>query len=432
LDVRGPLWHQPEFLKLWAGSSISMLGSQITVLALPLTAVLLFQAGPAETGILTAAGVAPMLLFGLPAGAWVDRLPRRPVRIAADLASALVIASVPLAALLGVLQLTQLYIAAFLAGTCAVWTRLSVSAMLPSLVGRENLLEANSKTMVSFSVAQIAGPSLAGILVQAFSAPLALLADAASFVVSAVCVWRVRLDEPRSATKGRQSIWHDVVAGVRWLRGEPILFRLTLSIGLANLAWYGVLAVIVVYATNELQVPPALLGLTLGAIGPASLVGALVAGRVAQRLGLGPTLVLSLSGEALSRVILVIAAGTPEFAALCIALSQALFGFIAPLWDVNAGSLRQSATPERLLGRVSAATMFISVGMAPVGALLTGWIGDVAGLRAALIGTLFVTLIALLVLVRSPVPRLRDPAAASRQGRALAERQLAERAAEGG
>jgi len=427
LEVRGELWHQPEFLKLWAGSSISMFGSQITVLALPLTAVLLFQAGPAETGVLTAAGVAPMLLFGLPAGAWVDRLPRRPVRIAADLASALVIAAVPLAALLGILQLRQLYVAAFLAGTCAVWTRLSVSAMLPSLVGRRNLLEANSKTMVSFSVAQVSGTRLAGILVQAFSAPVALLADAASFVVSAACVWWVRLEEPRPRGRQRQAIWRDVTEGVRWLWGEPILFRLTLAVGLANLAWYGVLAVIVVYATSELQVPPALLGLTLGAIGPASLVGALVAGHVARRIGLGRTLVLSLSGEALSRLILVLAAGTPEIAALCIALSQALFGFIAPLWDVNANSLRQSATPERLLGRVSAATMMVSVGMAPVGALLAGWIGEVAGPRTALIGTTIVTLIALMVLVRSPVPGVRDPATASRQGR-----QLAERAAEGG
>jgi predicted MFS family arabinose efflux permease len=413
--VGGALWHQPEFLKLWAGSSISTLGSQITVLTLPLTAVLLFQAGPAETGVLTAAGIAPALLFGLPAGAWVDRLPRRPVRIVADLASALVIVSVPIAALLGVLQMGQLYVAAFLAGTCAVWTRVSVSAMLPSLVGRENLIEANSKTMVSFSVALIAGPSLAGILVQAFSAPLALLADAASFVVSAVCVWWMRLDEPRPAIPNRRSMWRDVTEGVQWLRGQPILFRLTLSIGLANLAWYGVQAVIVVYATNELGVPPALLGLTLGTIGPAGLVGALVAGQVARRLGLGPTLVLSLSGEALSRVMLLFAGGSPEAAALWIALSQALFGFIAPLWDVNANSLRQSATPERLLGRVSAASMCVSVGMAPIGALLAGWIGQAIGLRAALLETTIVTLIALLVLLRSPVPGVRDPAAASRQ-----------------
>jgi MFS family permease len=425
--VRGTLWHQPEFLKLWAGSSISTLGSQITLLALPLTAVLLFQAGPAETGILTAAGVAPVVLFGLPAGAWVDRLSRRRIRIVADLASALVIVSVPIAALLGVLQMGQLYAAAFLAGTCAVWTRISVSAMLPSVVGRDNLLEANSKTMVSFSVAQIAGPSLAGILVQVFSAPLALLADAASFVVSAVCVGWMRLDEPRPATPNRRSIWRDVTEGVRWLRGQPILFRLTLSIGLANLAWFGVQVVIVVYATNELEVPPALLGLTLGAVGPASLAGALVAGDVARRLGLGPTLVLSLSGEALSRVVLLLAGGSPEMAALCIALSQAMFGFIAPLWDVNANSLRQSATPERLLGRVSAASMCISVGMAPIGALLAGWIGQVIGLRAALLETAIVTLIALVVLLRSPVPGVRDPATASRQ-----VRQLAERAADGG
>jgi predicted MFS family arabinose efflux permease len=344
----------------------------------------------------------------------------------ADLASALVIVSVPIAALLGVLQMGQLYVAAFLAGTCAVWTRLSVSAMLPSLVGRENLLEANTKTMVTFSVAQIAGPSLAGILVQAFSAPLALLADAVSFVVSAVCVWWVRLDESRPSTPHRRSIWRDVTEGVQWLHGQPILFRLTLSIGLANLAWYGVQAVIVVYAT-ELGVPPALLGLTLGTIGPASLAGALVAGHVARRLGLGPTLVLSLSGEALSRVVLLLAGGSPEAAALCIALSQAIFGFIAPLWDVNASSLRQSATPERLLGRVSAASMCISAGMAPIGALLAGWIGQTIGLRAALLETAIVTLIALLVLLRSPVPAVRDPATASRQ-----VRQLAERAADGG
>jgi MFS family permease len=420
--VRGRLWRHPEFLKLWAGSSISMLGSQITVLALPLTAVLLFQAGPAETGILTAAGVAPMLLFGLPAGAWVDRLPRRPVRIAADLASALVIASVPLAALFGVLQLGQLYIAAFLAGTCAVWTRLSVSAMLPSLVGRENLLEANSKTIVSFSIAQIAGPSLAGILVQALSAPLALLADALSFLASAVSVWWVRLDESPTAPRRSQSLRRDVIEGIRWLSREPVLFRLTLSIGLANLAWYGVQAIIVVYASNDLGISPALLGLSLGAVGPASLVGALVAGQTARRLGLGPTLVLSLSGEALSRVVLVLATGTPETAALCIAVSQALFGFIAPLWDVNANSLRQTVTPERLLGRVTAATLFVGIGMAPIGALLAGWIGEVAGMRAALIETTLVTLIALLVLVRSPVPRVRDAAGASRQAGPLTER----------
>jgi MFS family permease len=410
------LWRQPEFLKLWIGSSISTVGSQVTILALPLTAVIIFDAGPAETGLLTAAGVAPNVLVGLFAGAWIDRVPRRPIRIAADLGSALAIASVPLAAVLGVLRIEHLYLATFLAGCCAVCSRISASAMLPSLVGRANLLDANGKLIMSFSLAQIAGPSLAGVLVQALSAPLALLADAASFVVSALCVWRVRLHESRLPVESRKSIWHEVMQGLVWLRAEPILFRLTLSIGLANLAWYGVQAVIVVYATRDLELSPALLGLALAATGPAGLVGAFLAAPLARRFGVGPVLVASLTGEAASRVVLVAAGGPPLAAALWIGLSQVLFGFIAPLWDVNANSLRQSATPERLLGRVSAASTFVGVGMAPIGALLAGWIGEIAGLRAALLETTVVTLIALAVLVRSSVPRLRDPAAATRLG----------------
>ncbi len=407
--IGGGLWRNPEFLKLWLGSTISTIGSQVTVLALPLTAVLIFKAGPAETGLLTAAGIAPTFLFGLPAGAWIDRLPRRNIRIAADLASTVIVGSVPVAALANVLTFQHLYVAAFLAGIAAVFRRLSISAMLPALVGRENLIEANSKTVASFSIAQIAGPSLAGVLVQLLSAPIALVADAITFLISAVLGAQIRLTETISSTRGA-SLWHEVVEGLVWLRGEPILFRLTLSIGLANLAWYGVQAIIVVYATRDLGLSPAMLGVSLGMIGPFSLLGALVAGAMARRFGLGLTMVLSLTGETLSRFILLSAGGPPIVAAIWLAVGQALFGFIAPLWDVNSNSLRQSATPERLLGRVSAASTFVGVGMAPIGALLAGWIGELAGSRMALLETALVTVIALAILVRSPVPTLRDPA----------------------
>jgi MFS family permease len=410
--VVGPLWRNAEFNKLWFGNSVSLLGSQVTVLALPLTAVLLFGAGAAETGMLTAAGVAPMVLFSLVAGAWVDRVPRRPVRITTDLLSALIVGSVPLMAILGVLQLEYLYVVTFLAGTCALVSRLTIAVMLPALVRKEDLIEANSRNIVSFSVAQIAGPSLAGILVQLLSAPVALMADAASFLVSAFSVWRVKL--PESPTRDRKHLLHEVLEGLRWLRGQPILFRLTLSIGLANLAWYGVQAITVVYATRDLGMSPATLGVALGMMGPASLLGALVAGPLARRFGLGPVLVASLTGEAASRVILLFAGGPPLVAAVILGLSQLLFGFIAPLWDVNANSLRQSATPRPLLGRVSAASTFVGVGMAPIGALSAGWIGESAGLRAAILFTTLVTLLALAILVRSPVPTLRDPAHALR------------------
>jgi MFS family permease len=408
LPFAGALWRNPEFLKLWFGNSVSLLGSQVTILALPLTAVLIFGAGPAETGALTAAGVAPMVLFSLLAGAWVDRLPRRPVRITAELLSAVIIGSVPLMAVTGVLRLEYLYVVTFLAGTCALVSRLTIAVMLPMLVPKEHLLEANSKNIASFSVAQIAGPSLAGILVQLLSAPIALLADAGSFVVSAVTVWRVKLQE--TPAPQRKHLWHEVLDGLNWLRGEPILFRLTLSIGLANLAWFGVQAIIVVYGTRDLAMTPAMLGVALGLMGPASLIGALVAAPLAHRFGLGPVLVASLVGEAASRFVLLFAGGPPLVAAITLGTSQLLFGFIAPLWDVNANSLRQSTTPRPLLGRVSAANTFVGVGMAPIGALLAGLIGETAGLRAALLFTALVTLVAVAVLVRSPVPGLRDPA----------------------
>ena len=178
------VWRNPDFIKLWVGSSISAIGSQVTVLAMPLVGVFGLWRRTRRTGFLTAASLAPMLLFGLPAGAWVDRLQRRPVRIAADLGSAVVIL-LPLAGFLGVLRLEHLYVVAFTGGTLIIFSRLTISAILPALVGRRHLLEANSAMLTSFAVATIAGPALAGLLVQVVAPPIVLLLDAVSFVVSA-------------------------------------------------------------------------------------------------------------------------------------------------------------------------------------------------------------------------------------------------------
>jgi predicted MFS family arabinose efflux permease len=188
---------------------------------------------------------------------------------------------------------------------------------------------------------------------------------------------------------------------------DAVLFRLAASIGLANLAWFGVVAVVVPFATRDLQLAPAELGLAMGAMGPAGLLGAVLAAPAARWFGLGPTLVASLVGELLSRVVLVLAGGPPLIAALGLGLSQALFGFIAPLFDVNANTLRQTVTPQRLLGRVSAASTFIGVGTAPLGALLAGWIGEVAGPRTALAVAAVITLASVASLISSSVPRLR-------------------------
>jgi MFS family permease len=413
LTPQASLWRNQDFVRLWLGASISAIGNHVTALAMPLIAVLMFAAGPGDTGALTAASFAPLLLFGLPAGAWVDRLRRRPVRIVADLGSALVIACVPVAAIAGVLRLEHLYIVAFLAGTLNVFTRLTVSALLPSLVGPSDLLAANSAMLTSFSVALIAGPTLAGLLVQLMPAPVVLLLDATTFVISAVCF--VVLREPAVPPRERtdSSLLAEIGEGLQWLRANPILFRLTVSIGLANLAWFGVMGVIVPFGTTDLALSPAVLGIALGVAGPAGLVGALVAARSARRFGIGPTLVASLTGELLSRVILVAAGGPTVVAAVIVGASQAVFGFIAPLWDVNSSSLRQLVTPHRLLGRVGAASNFVGNGTAPIGALLAGWIGEAAGPRTALVVATAITLVSLICLVTSPAPRLRTPEALS-------------------
>jgi MFS family permease len=402
------VWHNPDFVKMWLGSTVSAVGSQVTTLALPLIAVLLFNAGPAETGLLTAVSLAPHVLFGLFAGVWVDRLRRRPIRIAADGLSAVVIASVPLAAALGMLRLEVLYVAAFLAGTLAVFSRLAQSALLPRLMPKRHLLDANGAMLVAFSFALIAGPSLAGVLMQVVAPPVVLLADAASFAFSACYAL---ISEPKATMPHapRAGMLSELGEGLAWLRANDVLLRLTVTIGLANLAWFGVQAVMVPFATRDLALSPAQLGLALGVTGPFSLVGAIVAARMARLVGLGPTLVTSLSGELLSRIVLVLASGPPLAAAAMVGASQALFGLIAPLWDVNSSALRQSITPERLLGRVSAASTFVGLGAAPIGALLCGFIGDVAGPRAAIATAAAVTVVAVGCLLVPSVLRLRAP-----------------------
>jgi MFS family permease len=403
------VWSNREFLKMWLAGSVSAIGSQVTTLALPLVAVLLLNAGPAETGLLTAASLAPNLLLGLFAGVWVDRLPPRMIRITANALNAVVIAFVPLAGFIGLLQLETLYVTSFVAGTLTMFARLAQSALLPRVVSRRQLLDANGAVLGSFAFAQIVGPSLAGVLMQVVSPTAVLLVDAASFVFSAACYVVLREPPPAPSSTPRAGMLNEIGEGLAWLRGNEVLLRLTVTIGLANVAWFAVQAVMVPFATLTLGLSPALLGFALGVTGPFSLLGAVLAARIARQFGLGPTLVASLSGELLSRIVLILASGPPLAAASVVGLSQAIFGFIAPLWDVNSSSLRQAITPERLLGRVSAATTFVGLGAAPLGAVLGGYIGDLAGPRAALVAATAVTAVSVGLLLVPSVLRLRAP-----------------------
>ncbi|MDP9245284.1 MAG: MFS transporter [Chloroflexota bacterium] len=403
-----PPGRSSDFAKLWAGFTIAVVGSQVTVLALPLTAVLVLGAGATETGLLVAFRMAPSLVIGLFVGAWVDRLPRKPILVLSDIGSALVIGSIPLAAAAGRLGMPQLYVVAFLAGSFAVSTELARSALVPSLVGRARLVSANSRLQASSAVAQVAGPSLGGILVQLLTAPTAMAFDAASFLVSAAILARIRATEIIPPRAPDQRIWHEIVEGARWMRAHEIVFRCVIAIALANVEWFAVEAILVVYATRELGLPPALLGLSLAAIGPLSLVGVTIAGPLTRRWGLGPVMIVALVLEAASRLVLPFAAGPPLEAAAVVVASQALLGLTVPLWTVSSSSLQQAVTPERLLGRVTAATRFISFGVAPPAAFGAGVLADHIGLRPTLFLSGLIAAVAFLYLLASPVRRFRQ------------------------
>jgi predicted MFS family arabinose efflux permease len=271
------------------------------------------------------------------------------------------------------------------------------------------LVAANSRLQASSAVAQVAGPSLGGILVQTLTAPIAMLWDAVGFVVSALFIAAIRSPEAPRSRETERSVWHEITDGLRWVRQQPIVFRCITAIALANIEWFAVQGVLVVYATRELGLSPALLGIALAVIGPLSLLGAWLAGPLTARWGLGPVMIASLLLETLSRLLLPFASGSPLQAATVLGLSQALLGLTVPLWVVSSSSLIQALTPDHLLGRVSSATRFIGFVVAPPAAFGAGIVGDLIGLRPTLFAAAVIAALAFLYLLLSPVRRYQHP-----------------------
>ena len=233
--------------------------------------------------------------------------------------------------------------------------------------------------------------------------------DAVGFIVSALFIVTIRSSEAPRSRETEQSVRHDVTEGLRWVRGQPIVLRCITAIALANIEWFAVQGVLVVYATRELGLSPALLGISLATIGPLSLIGAGLAGPLTARWGLGPVMIAALFLETLSRLLLPFAGGPPEQAATVLGLSQALLGLTVPLWVVSSVSLTQALTPEHLLGRVNSATRFVAFAVAPPAAFGAGILGDLIGLRATLFGSAVIAAIAFMYLLLSPVRQFVQP-----------------------
>jgi MFS family permease len=410
---RPSLWRQSDFMKLWSGQSISQFGDEITLLAIPLLAINILGAGPFEMGILGVVRFLPWIFFTLPAGVWVDRMRRRPILIGADVARAVLLGSIPLAFIGGWLTLLQVYLVAFAAGTLEVFFDVAYQSYLPSIVRREELVEGNSKLELSRAGSSVIGPTVAGFLIEAVRAPFAIAFDALSYLGAALFIGLIRRPEdgpaPHDPADGaRPTMWQEARAGVGYVIASPYLRSIAACTGTANLFGNISGAVLVLYLVSEdgLGLSAVTLGFifALGNLGV--ILGALTGGRLAKAAGIGPTIVASaaLAGIAAFAVPL----APPEDPFWVLVIGGVILGFGVVVYNVNQVGLRQAITPDRMLGRMNATMRLIVWGTIPIGALIGGVLGTLAGLQAALWVSAIGASLSFLPVLLSPVRSLRE------------------------
>jgi MFS family permease len=404
----GLLRRQPAFRNLWIGQTISVFGDQVSLLALPLVAVLTLDAGPAGVGLLTAAGWAPHLVLSLFAGPWVDqRRSKRRILVVTDLLRAAALATVPLAYAFGALTMAQLVAVALVVGAFTVVFDLGYSTFLPLVVPREDAADAQGRLSFSRSASYLGGPALAGALVQLFSAPAVILLDACSFVASSFFASRAVVDEPvPEPVTG--SVWQRLGEGLRFVLGHPLIragIACTTTINFFNLMFN---AIVVLFMVEELGLSPGVIGLVLGVAAVGALVGAAVAPAVGRRLGIGRAVVLGSVLFPAPLIAFPFVSG-PEpvvIATLIVAEAAAAFGVM--IYDVNLNALNWLATPWRLRGRQSGAARFFNYGVRPIGALAGGLLAEAIGVRGALLVGAVGACGGVLWLLASPMPQTRE------------------------
>ena len=409
---RGGLWRHGDFLKLWSAETISQFGSQIDDLAFALVAILVLDASAFEVAVLGTVLFLPFILFTLPAGVWVDRLPRRPVLIVGDFGRAALYATVPIAYLADVLTLWQLYVVGFLVGVFQVFFDVAYQSYLPSLVDRDQIIEGNSKFEISRSAAQISGPGLGGILVEILTAPYAVLVDALSFLASGLLILRIRSPEerPERATNvdgTKTSFWQDIKEGLRFVLGNPNLRAQAGCTGTSNFFFSLGFSIYLVFAVRELGLSPGLIGVvfSVGAVG--SLVAAFTAMRLSRRFGIGPTTIAVAILQAPAFLAVALAPEGNDALPFLI-VSQLVLGFTLVTYNIVQVSYRQAICPARLQGRMNSAMRFIVWGTIPLGTLAGGALATWVGLRETIaIGALGSGLSFLWILL-SPQRHLRD------------------------
>jgi MFS family permease len=401
------LWRDGDFVRLWAATVASQLGSFVTRTALPFAAILVLGAGAAEVAAIKSAELVAGLTLGLVAGAWVDRLRRRPVMIVADLGRAAILGSVPLAALTIGLSLPHLVAVAFGAAVLTTFFDVADRAFLPTVVGRDRLVTANSTLTASSSAAEFVGFGAGGWLIQLLTAPIAIALDALSFLVSALFIRGIRVRETDPTIHDRESVVTEIREGLRLTFRDPILRPLAMA-DAAVAGFWGVFGAVYFVFATELGFGPGVIGLVAAVGGLSSLVGAVVAGPAVRRFGVGRFLVAAMVSVTLGNVCIAL---TPDATLLGLAflLAQQLLSDSAlTAFDVVAVSIRQATVEDRQLGRVGASFHVLAMAAMLVGTVIGGILGELVGVRAALVVGAAGGLIAVAILWFSAIRRMRD------------------------
>jgi MFS family permease len=377
-------WRNRSFLKLWAGQSVSELGGSITQIALPTVAVFQLHAGPFELGLLSAFARLPFPLLALPIGVWIDQLPRRRVMILADVGRMLALASIPIAAVGGGLTLVQLYVVALVTGLLTIFFDLAYLSYVPSLVGRDNLGDANAKLQLSSSVSDVAGPGLGGLLIQAIGGGQAIAVNAASYLISFASLAWIRGEDVSPVRVGpAASAFADLKEGLAHVFRHPLLRSLILCLGGAIVVGHMEEPNLYPFLYKILHLSPGTVGLVLSVSGVGSVAGAIVSRRVAARFGPGWT--LAVTGAVVGTMIMLQTTAQFGLAIPILVATFLIIGVMDPIHDVTQVSLRQMLTPDRLQGRMNSVFRTVFWGAWPLGSVIGGYAGSVLGPVPAII-----------------------------------------------
>ncbi len=401
------IWRTAAFRRMWGAHTLSEFGSAVTVLALPLTAILTLDASPVQMSVLTTALFLPNLLFSLFVGPLVDRRQRRSLMIWMDVARALLLLSIPVSALSGILRIEQLYVVAFLIGALSLVFDMAATSYLPALVKREQLIDANSKLEVSRSSASVIGPGV-GAVIQVLTAPIAIAIDAASYLASAVLLLGIRSPEPSpNVSHERTSVLADIREGVRMVVMTPVLRALAGTTATFNFFDNMIGALYILFLTRELDLDPVTIGLLMAVGSVTAIGGSLFAAAISERFPLGPTVIAAFVSLSLASLVAPLVFG-PHWVIVGLLIFARFFAALGgTVYNINQLSLRQAITPPDILGRVSASNRFLIWGPIPVGALLGGFLAETIGLRETMLAAAIFSILGIVWLLMSPVPKLR-------------------------